>query len=278
MRKFMIAACAAVTLTVVLAGCSSSSGDDATASDCTPAHEVETVQAGKLTVAVPVSPPYSIKDGDRYTGLDNDILAQIAELECLEIEYQEMSFSAGLQSVQSGRVDTATGGVGKTEERGESLNQGYTTYRDGMALVSEEGYSTYEDLESLTLGVVQGYFWNDDLIAAFGIDRVKQYQNSDAMFADLEAGRIDVAVASTSEAGYRLTQAPDSGLVVELMEPHESIAGSLGFGEVGFPNQKGSALTAAFDEDVQTLLESGAIADVLASYKIDGAMAGPAPE
>lgn len=280
MRTKIIAAIAvAASASFALAGCASGDSGSAVADGCEPAHQFSTVEEGKLIVATPVSPPYSVKDGDGYTGLDIEILQHIADLECLSLVTQEMNFAAGLQSVQSGRVDTAAGGVGKTAEREEAMGLSTTTYRDGMALMSEEGYKTIEELGDLTIGVVQGYFWNDDLITVLGNDRVKQYQGSDALFADLDAGRIDVAVSSTAEAGYRLTQFPDSGLQIELLEPTESIAGSLGFGEVAIPTEKGADdIRSAIDADIQTLLADGTIAGILESYNIDPELAGQVAE
>ncbi|MBN9189703.1 ABC transporter substrate-binding protein [Microbacterium sp.] len=276
MRKASIAVFIAAA-SLALAGCASSGGGSASVpAGCTPAHKFDTVESGKLTVATPVSPPYSIKDGSSYKGLDIEILQKIAKMECLSLSTQEMSFAAGLQSVQSGRVDTAAGGVGKTEERAKVMGLSTTTYRDGMALMSKEGYKTIDQLKTLTIGVVQGYFWNDDLIKVLGNDRVKQYQGSDAMFADLDAGRINVAVSSTAEAGYRKTQFPKSGLKIELLEPTDSVAGSQGFGEVAIPTKKGaSAIESAVNADVQSLLNDGTIAGILKSYNIDPALAGP---
>ncbi|NKX51586.1 transporter substrate-binding domain-containing protein, partial [Arthrobacter deserti] len=97
---------------------------------------------------------------------------EIAALECLEVDWQEVTFAAGLQSLQSGRVDTSMGGIYRTAERAELLDLGGTPYRDGVALLCKEGYKSLEDLAGKKVGVIQGYLWNKDLQAALGNDAV----------------------------------------------------------------------------------------------------------
>ncbi|NKX56693.1 substrate-binding periplasmic protein [Arthrobacter mobilis] len=280
MRKIMTttAGAACLVLGLSLTGCGSSSGTSTAAADCTPAHAgLETVNAGKLTVGTPVTPPYVLKSGGEISGVDAEIIKEIAALECLEVDWQEVTFAAGLQSLQSDRVDTSMGGIYRTAERAELLELGATAYRDGVALLSKEGYKSLEDLSGKKVGVIQGYLWNKDLQAALGNDAVKQYQTSDALFSDLKAGRINVAVFTTAEAAYRLSQAPSDGFVSETFEPTEKVKATLEPGQVVLPHPKGAdAITKAFDEDIQTLISNGRIGEILSEQKMDPALAGDA--
>ncbi|GER21523.1 cystine ABC transporter substrate-binding protein [Zafaria cholistanensis] len=281
MRKIAtttIAGAACLALGLTLTGCGSSSGSSAAAADCTPAHAgLEPINAGKLTVGTPVTPPYVLKNGTEISGVDAEIIKEIAAMECLEVDWQEMTFAAGMQSLQSGRVDTTMGGVYRTAERAELLDLGATAYRDGVALLSKEGYKSLEDLSGKKVGVIQGYLWNKDLQAALGNDSVKQYQTSDALFSDLKAGRIDVAVFTTAEAAYRLSQAPSDGFVSEAFEPTEKVQATLEAGQVVLPHPKGAdAMTEAFEEDIKTLVENGRIGAILSEQKMDPALAGDA--
>lgn len=95
------------------------------------------------------------------------------------------------------------GGIYRTAERAQLLNLGAKVYRDGVALLSKESYTSLADLASKKVGVIQCYLWNKDLQAALGDDAIKQYQtSSDALFSDLKAGRINVAVFTIVEAAY----------------------------------------------------------------------------
>jgi polar amino acid transport system substrate-binding protein len=133
MRKIAtttVAGAACLVLGLTLTGCGSSSGSSPAAADCTPAHAgLEPVNAGKLTVGTPVTPPYVLKNGGEITGVDAEIIKEIAALECLEVDWQEVTFAAGMQSLQSGRVDTSMGGIYRTAERAGLLDLGATAYR-----------------------------------------------------------------------------------------------------------------------------------------------------
>lgn len=280
MRKFTttIAGAACLALGLTLSGCGSSAATSPAAADCTPAHAgLETVKSGKLTVGTPVTPPYVLKNGGEISGVDAEIVKEIAALECLEVDWQEVTFAAGMQSLQSGRVDTAMGGIYRTPERAELLDLGATAYRDGVALLSKEGYSSLEDLSGKKVGVIQGYLWNKDLQAALGNDNIKQYQTSDALFNDLKAGRINVAVFTTAEAAYRLSQAPSDGFVSETFEQTEQVQATLEPGQVVLPQTKGAdALSKAFEENIKTLVDNGRIGEILSEQKMDPALAGDA--
>jgi polar amino acid transport system substrate-binding protein len=278
MRKILstTAGAACLVLGLSLTACSSSAGTPAAAVDCTPAHSgLKTVNAGKLTVGTPISPPYVLKNGDEIGGVDAEIIKEIAAMECLDVNWQEVTFAAGLQSLQSGRVDTSMGGIYRTSERAQLLDLGATAYRDGVALLSKEGYKSLSDLDGKKVGVIQGYLWNKDLQTALGNDAVKQYQTSDALFNDLKAGRINVAVFTTAEAAYRLSQSPSDGFVSEPFAPTEKVQATLEPGQVLLPHPKGSdAMTKAFDENIQTLVASGRIGAILSEQKMDPALAG----
>lgn len=272
------AGAACLVLGLSLTACGSSSGSSSAAADCTPAHAgLEPVNAGKLTVGTPVTPPYVLKNGDEISGVDAEIIKEIAALECLEVDWQEVTFAAGLQSLQSSRVDTSMGGIYRTSERAQLLDLGATAYRDGVALLSKEGYKSLDDLAGKKVGVIQGYLWNKDLQAALGNDAVKQYQTSDALFNDLKAGRINVAVFTTAEAAYRLSQAPSDGFVSEAFEPTDKVQATLEPGQVVLPHPKGAeAMAKAFDEDIEALVANGRIGEILSGQKMDPELAGDA--
>lgn len=278
MKKKLIAPLATTSvMALLLTACGGDSGGDSTvADDCTPAHEgIQTLEEGVLKVAAPVTPPYLTKSGNEFSGVDGEIIKEIAANECLEIQWEEVQYGAGLQSLQSGRLDTFVGGLYRTDEREGLMAMGETVYRDGMNLLSAEGYSSLEDLEGATVGVIQGYLWNADLVAELGDGNVKQFQTSDALFNDLKAGRIDVAVLTTAEAGHRLAEDPDLGMESVLFEPNEKVAASVDPGQVTFPVESDNdSLRQAIDDNITELTESGRVAEILEEFDMDPTLAG----
>lgn len=244
--------------------------------DCTPAHDFPTVTEGTLTVSVYVTPPYTSLDNSDLGGVDGTLVSRIAEMECLELDASSVTAAALIESVTSGRADVAIGGVYRTAERAEILALTDTVYRDGMALLSEEGVSTIEELEGKSVGVIQGYLWNEDLQEVLGADNVRLYQASDGMLNDLVNGRVDVGVLTSAEAGYRAEQRPEANLQAVEVEPDERIAASQEPGQVVFAHTLGNtAMTEAFNADIAALLEEDVVADVLSENGMDPSLAGP---
>lgn len=279
--KKSIALVSSVALALGLVACGDSSNtakDNSDNADCTPQHaDIQTLTEGTLKVAAPVTPPYLTKEGGEFGGVDTAVLERIAKMECLDIDWQEVQYAAGLQGVQSKRLDVFIGGLYRTDDREKIMALGQTVYRDGMNLLSRDGYTKLEDLEGKNVGVIQGYLWNADLQRELGDSQVKQFQTSDALFNDLKAGRVDVAVLTTAEAAHRLAQDPDLGLKSEAFEPTEKVGPSMQPGEVTFPIEiSNTSLRKAFDADIKELHESGEIAKILEEYKMDPELSGDA--
>ncbi|MCC4908897.1 ABC transporter substrate-binding protein [Microbacterium sp. cx-59] len=263
---------------LALTGCAATGGDTAdVADDCAPVHpDVATITPGVLTTSVFVTPPYTAEDstGGYLGGTEGAILSKIAEMECLTIDASSLAVPAMWASIESGRADVAIAGNYYTDERAAKYNLSSAMYRDGMNVVSTAGYDSVEDLEGKKTGVIQGYLWNEDLVATLGTDNVIQYQDPTSMMSDLEAGRIDAAITTSAEAAYRISLS-DADLKAPLFTADERVKASTEPGRVVIGITKGnSSLTDAIDADIQTLIEDGTIAEILEANGIDGSLAG----
>lgn len=278
-RSPLLVAVLGVLATAAVSGCGSSDepGASAPPADCKPAHPgVPTLSKGELNVLVYVTPPYTVKDGDTYGGVEGSIVAKIAELECLELKAESVSAAAGLASIEAGRADIVIGGIYYTEERAQTLGLSAPMYRDGMALLSKDGLDgTLDGLRGKTVGVIQGYLWNEDFQKALGADKVKLYQDSASLLTDVKNGRVDAAVLTSAEAGYRAAQ--DSGLTVTAFQATPDIAASTSQNEVvmALPKDK-TELIGVVDDDIDTLVGDGTVATALKDNGMDPALAGPA--
>lgn len=276
-RKKTLSVIAALILSSAVASCGGTdSKQSSVAENCKPAHSFTTVAEGKLTVSVYVTPPYTIKDGSTYKGVDSDAIKKIAAMECLEVDFKEISAAGLIQSVQSERADTALGGIYRTPERANLLELSDTVYNDGMVLLSKEKLSTIADMTGKSIGVIQGYLWTEDLQKALGQDGVTIYMASDGMVNDLKNGRLDAAVLTTAEAAYRIDQAPDLGFVATPVASTPEIAASQSPGEVVFPAPKGNTeLSNALSADIQTLIQDGSMVKILAQYNMPESASAP---
>ena len=244
---------------------------------CTPAHaNLQTISKGSLTVLVYVSPPYTTKDGNSYGGVDGTIVKKIAAMECLKLKESSVAPAALVASIQSKRGDVAIGGVYYTAQRAQAMSLSDPMYRDGMALLSKKSVDgTVAGLKGKKVGVVQGYLWDKDFQKALGSGNVKLYQDSAGMITDIKNGRLDAAVLTSAEAGYRAKQ--DSSLKVTNFASTPQIAASKSQNDVVLMSPKQSAsLTKALNGDVKKLISDGSVAAALKDNGMDPALAGPA--
>ena len=75
-----------------------------------------------VTGVVTTAAPFSYVDKGVYTGVSNDILAEISKTENIKLEYMPMKFDALIPAVQAGQIDMAVSGIFVTEARSKILD------------------------------------------------------------------------------------------------------------------------------------------------------------
>lgn len=253
----------ALAFTLSAAGCSTNSAADTeVASNCAPKHEgITTLTPGVLTVGVPDAPPLTTPSGEEgYEGVDADVIRGFAALECLTVDAQPIASSAGVTSVEQGRMDTVLGGWYRTEEREKVVSMGYPMYLDQVIIAAEEPYDNFDDLVGKRVGVVEGYMFTEDLQALFGSD-LALYPESQLLLQDLDAGRLD-AVVEIATGAPRF-----EAFIVTPVGPDERVKATLEAGQSSLPfNKDFPELRKAFDEHVKSLLSDGSMEEILVKW------------
>lgn len=280
LNRTLSVAAAAVTITTMslLAGCSPAA-PAAGRTDCTPTHpDVQTIVPGTLTVSVFLTPPYTAEeDGDVLRGVDGEIVARIAEMECLEVDAAEVAASAAFTNIDTQRTDITLAGIYRTEERAERYGVTIPMYGDQMGIISRDGVTDLRDLAGQRIGTLQGSLANEWLVEAVGSENAIVYQDYASMMSDLKVGRIDGAIATVGEASYQLDVNEVEGFQIEAMTASEGIEGPGEVNDIIIPMIKSNtSLLEAFDDDIQTLIDEGFIADVLERNGLDPELAGGA--
>lgn len=267
-QRSLTAALATAASLMVLTACSGSA-ESTVAEGCEPLHpDIQTINEGTLTVAAYDLPPFSRIEGSAITGVDGEILAEILEMECLELQIETVAPAAAVPAIQADRADISIGAWYRTAARAEILDLVDPIYTDQMAIISEDGTSAIPDLEGKRVGTVDGYLWVSDLRAILA-DGLSVYANATNLYQDLAAGRIDVAVDSF---GSGVFSAED--FEVEVAEPFDGVAASLEGAQTTFPLTQGNtSLLEAINDDLATLRESGRIAEILEANGLDGSAA-----
>ncbi|HRI94298.1 MAG TPA: transporter substrate-binding domain-containing protein [Nocardioides sp.] len=244
-----------------LTACTSSSADSqkdvAAPEDCTPEHDVTTVEDGVLTVAAVNVPPVVVSSDNDFEGLEPTLIKKFAEANCLSVKANTMDFAATIPAIQSGRADIAIGGYYRTAERAKVVALSNPVWLDQMGIASESGISTVDGLEDVKVGTVDGYLWVPELQDVLG-SNLTVYPSAVALKADLDAGRIEAAVDSTA-----LADAYD-GFTMVAAEPDDRVQSTIQPAQVGFPmTMDNSSLETAVNDAIAEWQADGAVADAL---------------
>lgn len=257
---------------MALASCSDSPSSSSAAStdpNCTPVHEFDTIEAGVLKIATPELPPFSSYNDGAPEGIDVDVINAIAELECLTPEYIAVEYSGAVPAVQSGRADVAVGDYYRTTSRAEIVGLSDPMYFDGMGIISKDGVTELDEVLKRNVGTVDGYLWVPDMKELLGSD-LKIYKSNVEMWADLEAGRIDVGIDSIPVA--ELVIKSKEGWEVDALDPDDRVGASVKPAQSGIPFAKDNTeLEKALNEDIKTLREDGTLADIFTKFGVDPA-------
>ena len=259
-RKLAVKAMCTAVATIAL-------GTGAALADCKPAHEFTTVTPGVLTVAVTSYPPSShVDDTGAAKGYDNDILAEFARRECLEVKSVSVDPAAAIQYVLSGQADLSTGSWYRTAERAKVMNLSAPIYKDQMGVYSAEGFSALSEFEGQPIGTVQGYNWVTDVRKIFG-DNLKLYPSSVNLQQDIRIGRIKAGLDGYASGAYAEQQGALDGLKARVIAPDERVKATTALPQVGYPyHKKNTALGTALDANIAAMHADGTIVGILTGY------------
>lgn len=239
------------------------------AQDCTPKHEFTTISAGKLTVALTNTPPYSLEKGGTVSGIDGDLLKEFAKENCLEITYEIFTYPAAVSAVQTGRADVAIGGFYRTAARDKVVTLSTPVYLDQLAVVSKEGYTKVDELLGKKVGTVEGYDWVMEMEDLF--EGSTTYPSSLNLAQDLQAGRIDAALEGF---GAAVVLNAGTDLKVKLLEADERVTATTQASQTSFLLSKtNTAFVDAMNASIEEYRGNGLIAKTLVEYGLDASAA-----
>lgn len=249
----------------VLTACSTSGEPvNKVASDCKPTHNVDTIKDGALSVAAIDYYPASVTSDGEFRGTEADLIKDFAKQNCLEIRVVKVDFAGAIPAVDSGRADLAIGGFYRTAERAEVVGLSDPMYVDRLGVISEDRLSTVSQIVGHKVGTVDGYLWTADAKNVFGSD-LSVYPSNVEMKADLEAGRIDVAL--DSYGGAEFVFGKDKDLAINVLEPDARIASTEEPAQIGFPFTQGNgSLETALNDAIHGWQGDGTLANTLQKY------------
>lgn len=235
---------------------------------------IKTVRPGYLTAACLGDMPIaSVRDG-KLIGTDFDMLQLIAERLQLKIDVQQMTFSAVIEAVKSGRVDWFGGNFAWTPIRAKLLLLTDPVFYTGAYVIMRKNQTqktslTIADLSGHTIGTATGYSTVPDMKKVPGITEVKLYDGIDSCLRDVVAGRLDFAVLDAPTVDYMIQQNPTWGLkqIPITFDPaYPSLTGK--FASIWGVNPDRKDLFDGINEGVRWLWRTNQIKPILDKYGI----------
>lgn len=207
-------------------------------------------------------PPFeSIADGtDDYIGIDIDIADYIAEKLGVEMEIQDMQFSALVPTLQSGRADLIISGISPTDERLEVLDFSDSYYYPMNAIICAEGagYETLDTLGDKKIGVSMGTSYAEVAASVEGAE-VVEMDSTPLVVQDIMNGRCDAGIFDATQAAVFVQE--NEGLEMHIIESEITRADSFA---IALP--KDSEYVEQINEILAEMMEDGTFHDILVKY------------
>jgi len=203
-------------------------------------------------------PPVSfLNDKNELVGYDIEVGKFIARHIGVKLDLVRLDWKGILPGLQTGRFDAVFSNVNVTPERKEIFEYSIPYSRSAVVVVARANVSDIQgptDLKGRTVGAISGGM--DGEIPARAIEKehgafkgFKGYAGYAEMFADMEIGRIDAAVAPDTAAANFIKDKPGVAKIVGT--PYV-----VRF--VGVPMQKGSTqLKVKVDEAIRMMRKDG---------------------
>jgi len=251
----------AVTLTGVLTALALLCGAGAAAAAGTPPAEV----AGKTFIigTDTTFAPFEYRKDGELTGIDMDLVRDIAAKQGFTVEIKSLGFDAALQALQSNQVDGVIAGMSITDERKLIFDFSDPYFDSGvqMAVAEDDNAITgYAELAGKTVVAKrgsEGETFANSIKDTYGFS-VKSLSDSATMYDDVKAGNSVAVFDDYPVLAYGISQ--NNGLKAVTEKEQGS--------SYGFAVNKGQnpELLAAFNTGLAELKADGQYQDILDTY------------
>ncbi|EAI7279316.1 basic amino acid ABC transporter substrate-binding protein [Campylobacter upsaliensis] len=252
MRKIFAFLVAFLSLFVVACSDTSTTNNDSNAS---------------LSLRVGTAPnykPFDYKEDAKLTGLDIDLVNEIAKREGIELTWVEMSFDGLIPALKTGKIDMIASAMSATEDRRKSVDFSdvyYTTKNLYIKKKDNETLNSKEDLEGKIMGVQLGTL-QEPAAKAIKDTKVQSNESLSVVIMELKEGKIDAVVADKDvSTGYLKENA-------DLIGFFEEEDGSEGF-SFAFDKDKQKEAIEKFNKGLKDLKADGTYEQILTKYELN---------
>ncbi len=224
---------------------------------------------------IPYAPMELFDENDNVTGFDYDLSVAIGQKLGVELSFEDQDWDGIIPSLQSGAHDIIMSGMNDTLERQQVLD--FVDYFSaGFAVVvaegNPEGIANFADLCGKTVAI-QTATAQIDLINAVNADvcsdaiAVLEFPDDNAAQNAIRAGKAVAGVNDGQVAAYT-AQTAGEGKYFDLVAPTDSPEGyTSALTGVGVLKAN-TGLTAAIQAAIQSLIDDGTYAELLAKWNL----------
>ena len=287
MKKFIAMLLCAVMCVSTLAGCGSSTGNEADSSEAQATEAVaaesdwEEISAkGEMTIGMTLFAPMNYYDEDNnFVGFDTELANAVGEKLGIKINFIEINWDSKEIELNSKNIDCIWNGMCITEERKQnmSISEPYLYNTQAIVMKADREDEIMSDVSGLTVtaeqgstgeGKIDGSIEDDETVEVSAKEYFANanYVASDSMakaLMEVKSGTADLAVVESVCALAMVGPGTDyEDLVVNLDN-------NFGQQEYGIAFRKGSDLTEKVDEAINELYEEGKVDEIAAKYGLE---------
>lgn len=229
------------------------------------ANKLPTLEPGKLIMSTNAAfPPYEMTDDNgKYIGIDVEIAAAIAEKLGLELQIDDMGFTAALEAAQNGSSDIVMAGVTVNDDRllVMDFSESYATGVQVVIVPEDSEITTIDDLEGKIIGTqmgTTGFIYASDTPenGGYGEDNVIPYDNGITAVNALKNGQVDCVIIDNGPA-QEFVKANTGLKILDTEWLTENYA-------IGFA--KGSELVDDVNAVLEDLIADGTVQKIIDKY------------
>lgn len=208
--------------------------------------------------------PFDYKEDAKLTGLDIDLVNEIAKREGIGLTWVEMSFDGLIPALKTGKIDMIASAMSATEDRRKSVDFSdvyYTTKNLYIKKKDNEALNSKEDLEGKIIGVQLGTL-QESAAKAIKDTKVQSNESLSVVIMELKEGKIDAVVADKDVSTGYLKENTD------LIGFFEEEDGSEGF-SFAFDKDKQKEAIEKFNKGLKDLKADGTYDQILTKYELN---------
>lgn len=209
--------------------------------------------------------PFDFQDKDnKYVGIDQDLLKEIAKASGFTYNVKPMTFNAAMQSVASSQADGVIAGTTITDERKKVYDFSDAYYKTGIAWATakKSNIKSLDDLKGKVVALktgTAGAEYAEKIKDQYGF-KISYFSDSDTVYRDVINGNSDATFADLPVLQYTIK----NGTELKIQNAHDPFdAGYLGFAVKKGSNQQ---LLSDFNKGLAIIKKNGTYDKVVNKY------------